>query len=194
MVQVGTMTCYDSTNFDTTPGLEAFGSTHLSQCGGGKRRSKRRRSKRRSSKRRSSKRRSSKRRRSKRRSSKRRRSKRRSVKKQCKCPSNCKKCKKHNCRGGNDCPCDTMKHTRRSSRRKRRRSFRKSKSRRIRRTRRHFKTSKKKGGASIEEGVPPTERRELGADFWGNVNEGMRELKIQKCKDQYDECLKKCVL
>ena len=174
MVQVGTMTCYDSTNFDTTPGLEAFGSTHLSQCGGGKRRSKRRSSKRRISKR--------------------RRSKRRSVKKQCKCPSNCKKCKKHNCRGGNDCPCDTMKHTRRSSRRKRRGSFRKSKSRRIRRTRRHFKTSKKKGGAPIEEGGPPTERRELGADFWGNVQEGMKEQKTRQCKDQYDECLKKCVL
>ena len=47
MVQVGTMTCYDSTNFDTTPGLEAFGSTHLSQCGGGKRRNSKRRSKRR---------------------------------------------------------------------------------------------------------------------------------------------------
>ena len=154
MVQVGTMTCYDSTNFDTTPGLEGFGSTHLSQCGGGKRRnSKRRNSKRRSSKRRSSKRRSSKRRSYKRRSSKRRRS-------------------------------------------KRSRSLRKSKSRRIRKTRRHFK---RKGGASIEEGVPPhTERLNIfRTDFWTNVREGQKEEQTRQkeeqtrqCKDQYDQCLK----
>ena len=52
----GTMTCYDATNFDTTPGLESPGSTHLTQCGGGKRRSKRRSTKH-SSRRRSSRRR-----------------------------------------------------------------------------------------------------------------------------------------
>ena len=85
----GTMTCYDATNFDTTPGLESPGSTHLTQCGGGKRRSKRRSSKR-SSRRRSSRRRSS-----------RRRSSRRRV------------------------------------------SLRMSKSKRIRRTRRHFRRSKR---------------------------------------------------
>jgi hypothetical protein len=66
----GTMTCYDATNFDTGPGLEQMGSSHLGQCGGGKRRSKRRSTRRRSKRR-------SNRRRSKRRSN-RRRSKRRS--------------------------------------------------------------------------------------------------------------------
>ena len=124
----GTMTCYDATQFDTTPGLEQVGISHLGQCGGGKRRLKRRSRK-----------------------SKRGSIKRRSRK--CKCPPNCKACKKHNCKGGGDCPCDippkrrsTRRSTRRSRkiRRSRRRSTRRSsRSRKIRRSRRHFTKNRK---------------------------------------------------